>query len=110
MAGLSQVLIAPLVAKLSQKTDPRKMVVVGFTAFALGLWLNTSLTSQWQGGEFFWPQIIREFALLLCIVPATNIALGTLFLGALIFVPLLQRPQPVSAAAKKAAHWRRKST
>jgi len=27
-----------------------------------------------------------------------------LFVGALIFVPLLQRPAPVSAAAKEAAH------
>ena len=78
VAGLSQVLIAPLIAKLSQVVDPRKMIVVGFTLFALGLYLNTGVTSQWQGGEFFWPQIIRGFALLMCIVPATNMALGSL--------------------------------
>jgi DHA2 family multidrug resistance protein len=78
VAGLSQVLIAPLIAKLSQIVDPRKMLVIGFVMFALGLWLNTSVTSQWQGGEFFWPQIIRGFALLMCIVPATNMALGAL--------------------------------
>jgi DHA2 family multidrug resistance protein len=54
------------------------MLTVGFFFFAVGLWLNTLVTSQWQGGEFFWPQIIRGFALLLCIVPATNMALGAL--------------------------------
>ncbi len=209
VAGLSQVLIAPLVARLMQVIDARIMITVGFTAFAYGLWMNTGITSQWQGGEFFWPQIVRGFALLLCIVPATNMALGAvppeqlkmssalfntmrnlggaigiacintwlndrtnlhwhrltehlttgdlrvqtwlhnvnlnlsgskvdpglidhralallagkvraeavtmafadvfylmaaLFLGALIFVPLLQRPKPVTAAAKEAAH------
>ncbi len=78
VAGLSQVLIAPLVARLSQRVDPRAMLTVGFALFALGLWMNTLLTSQWQGGEFFWPQIIRGFALLMCIVPATNMALGAL--------------------------------
>ena len=78
VAGLSQVLIAPLVARLSQVVDLRKMLFVGFTLFALGLYLNTGVTSQWQGGEFFWPQIIRGFALLMCIVPATTMALGAL--------------------------------
>ncbi len=78
VAGLSQIMIAPLVAKLSQKMDPRLMVVVGFSLFAFGLWLSTPVTSDWTGGEFFWPQIIRGFALLLCIVPATNMALGAL--------------------------------
>jgi DHA2 family multidrug resistance protein len=78
VAGLSQVLIAPLVAKVSQKIDPRVMLTVGFSLFAFGLWMNTLVTSQWTGGEFFWPQIIRGFALLMCIVPATNMALGAL--------------------------------
>jgi DHA2 family multidrug resistance protein len=78
VAGLSQVLIAPLVARLSQVADLRIMMVVGFIGFAGGLWMNTYVTSQWQGGEFFWPQIVRGFALLLCIVPATTMALGAL--------------------------------
>ncbi len=78
VAGLSQVLMAPLIAKLSQIVDLRKMLVLGFGLFALGLWLNTSVTSQWQGGEFFWAQILRGFALLMCIVPATTMALGAL--------------------------------
>jgi DHA2 family multidrug resistance protein len=78
VAGLSQVLVAPLVAKFSQKIDARIMLTAGFSLFAFGLWMNTLVTSQWQGGEFFWPQILRGFALLMCIVPATNMALGAL--------------------------------
>jgi DHA2 family multidrug resistance protein len=78
VAGLSQVAVAPLVARLSQKLDPRVMLFAGFVLFAFGLWLSSSVTSQWQGGEFFWPQIVRGFAILMCIVPATNMALGAL--------------------------------
>ena len=78
VAGLSQVAIAPVVARLSQKMDPRIMLVAGFVLFAFGLWLSSTVTSQWQGGEFFWPQIVRGFAILMCIVPATNMALGAL--------------------------------
>ncbi len=78
VAGLSQVLIAPLIARLSQKMDLRIMLVSGFVLFAIGLWMSATVTSQWQGGEFFWPQIIRGFAILMCIVPATTMALGAL--------------------------------
>ena len=78
VAGLSQVLIAPLIARLSQRMDLRIMLVTGFVTFALGLWMSAGVTSQWQGGEFFWPQIVRGFAILMCIVPATTMALGAL--------------------------------
>lgn len=78
VAGLSQVAVAPLVARLSQKLDPRIMLVVGFLLFAFGLWMGSAVTSQWQGGDFFWPQIVRGLAILMCIVPATNMALGAL--------------------------------
>ncbi|WP_197672922.1 DHA2 family efflux MFS transporter permease subunit [Verrucomicrobium sp. GAS474] len=78
VAGLSQILIAPLVARLSQRADPRAMLAAGFLLFALGLWMTTYVTPQWQSGEFFWPQIVRGLAILLCIVPATNMALGSL--------------------------------
>ena len=78
VAGLSQIAVAPLVARFSQRIDARLMIVAGFSLFAGGLWMNSTVTSQWQGGEFFWPQILRGFAILLCIVPATNMALGSL--------------------------------
>ena len=78
VAGLSQVLVAPMIARFSQRIEPRIMLSSGFLLFALGLWLSSGVTSQWAGGEFFWPQIIRGFAILMCIVPATTLALGSL--------------------------------
>ena len=78
VAGLSQVLVAPLAARMTRFLDPRIMLLAGFSLFAFGMGINSLVTSDWQGGEFFWPQIIRGFSILLCIVPATNMALGSL--------------------------------
>jgi len=68
-AGLAMVLSAPLIARLSRKIDPR--------FFAFSLWRMTPITSEWTGRELFWPQFLRGFSILLCIVPATNMALGS---------------------------------
>jgi len=77
-AGLAMVLSAPLVAKLSRKADPRLLITIGLGLFAFSLWRLTPITSEWRGGEIFWPQFLRGFSMLLCIVPATNMALGSI--------------------------------
>jgi MFS transporter, DHA2 family, multidrug resistance protein len=71
------VLSAPLIARLSRKLDPRLLIAAGLFLFALSLWRMTPITSEWTGLEFFWPQFLRGFSILLCIVPATNMALGS---------------------------------
>jgi DHA2 family multidrug resistance protein len=68
---------APIAARLSGSVDPRKIIAVGFSLFALGLWLLTDITSQWGFWELFAPQAVRGFALLLCIVPAVGLSLAT---------------------------------
>ena len=76
-AGLAMVLAAPLVAKFSRKVDMRILIALGLALFAGSLWQLTAITSRWTGIELFWPQFIRGFSMLLCIVPATNMALGS---------------------------------
>jgi MFS transporter, DHA2 family, multidrug resistance protein len=76
-AGLAMVLSAPLIAKLSRKIDPRLLIGAGLFLFAFSLWQMTPITSEWTGRELFWPQFLRGFSILLCIVPATNMALGS---------------------------------
>jgi DHA2 family multidrug resistance protein len=71
------VLSAPLIAKLSRKIDPRLLIAAGLSLFAFSLWRMTPITSDWTGHELFWPQFLRGFSILLCIVPATNMALGS---------------------------------
>jgi MFS transporter, DHA2 family, multidrug resistance protein len=75
--GLAMVVSAPLIAKLSRKIDPRLLISVGLFLFAFSLWRMTPITSEWTGRELFWPQFLRGFSILLCIVPATNMALGS---------------------------------
>jgi DHA2 family multidrug resistance protein len=76
IAGFSMIFGAPIAAKLLDKIDLRLMITFGFCAFALGCFLTSGITSQWTGDQLFWPQVIRGFSIIFCIVPATNMALG----------------------------------
>lgn len=78
VAGLSQIAGAPLAALLSSRIDMRWMMAFGLGMFALGLWMSVPMTSQWTGENFLWAQAVRGFSILFCIVPATNMALGSL--------------------------------
>jgi DHA2 family multidrug resistance protein len=81
IAGLAQLVGVPLAAYLSQKADPRKVIAVGLTLFAIGLWLFSFMTPEWGFAALFWPQVVRSFAIMLCIVPSVGLALGN-FAGA----------------------------
>ena len=78
VSGLAMFLSAPLAGQLSQRFDPRFMLIGGFLLFALGTWQMTYLTQDWDFWEIFWPQVFRGVGLMFSIVPVTNTALGTL--------------------------------
>lgn len=78
VTGLAMFLTAPIAGRLSAKLDPRVMMIIGFSGFALGTWLASHVTSDWDFNELLWPQILRGCSLMLCMVPINNIALGTL--------------------------------
>ena len=67
---------APIAARLSTRIDQRIVITVGFSLFALGLWMMTQLTADWGFWNFFLPQGVRGFATLLCIVPSVGMALN----------------------------------
>jgi len=46
--------------------------------FAFGTWQMSFITRDFDFWELFWPQVLRAFGLMLAMVPANNIALGTL--------------------------------
>ncbi len=75
--GVAAVLMAPIVAKLMTRTDPRRLVCIGI------LWLGaTSLLRVvwWDSGSDFWtlalPQLIQGAGMPFFFVPLTTIALG----------------------------------
>ncbi len=78
VSGLAMFLSAPIAGQLSQKYDPRYLLMAGFVLFAVGTWQMTYVTKDWDFWELLWPQIFRGLGLMFAIVPVTNTALGTL--------------------------------
>jgi DHA2 family multidrug resistance protein len=78
VSGMAMFATAPIAGQLSQKFDPRFVLIAGFVFFAAGTWQMTFVTQDWDFWELLWPQIFRGVGLMLAIVPVTNTALGTL--------------------------------
>ena len=78
VSGLAMFMTAPIAGQLSQRFDPRYMLIGGFVLFAIGTWQMTLVTQDWDFWQLFWPQIFRGVGLMFSIVPVTNTALGTL--------------------------------
>lgn len=78
ITGVAQIFATPISALLSRRVDPRHMIVFGFTLFGLSFLQLSRLSSDWGGHELLLPQAMRGFATMFCIVPATNMALGSM--------------------------------
>jgi DHA2 family multidrug resistance protein len=78
VSGIAMFLTAPISGRLSQILDPRLMMLIGFGGFALGTYVTTGITPDWDFNELLIPQILRGSSLMLCIVSINNLALGTL--------------------------------
>lgn len=76
VAGIAQLFGVPIAAVLSQRVDQRFVIAVGLSLFATGLWLFSAITPDWGFDALFWPQVVRSFAIMLCIVPSVGLALG----------------------------------
>jgi MFS transporter, DHA2 family, multidrug resistance protein len=75
IAGVIQMLGVPIAAIGSQRVDLRILITIGLSLFATGLWLFSFMTSEWGFSALFWPQAVRSFAIMLCIVPSIGLAL-----------------------------------
>jgi len=78
VSGAAMFLTAPVAGALSNKLDPRVMMMIGFSGFALGTYMMTGITADWDFYELLVPQILRGCSLMICMVPINNLALGTL--------------------------------
>ncbi len=76
VVGITQVLSTVIAARLSQTVDPRRVITVGLLAFAASLWLASYVTPDWGFEAWLAPQMLRGFAVMLCIVPSVGLALG----------------------------------
>ncbi|NVO29008.1 DHA2 family efflux MFS transporter permease subunit [Donghicola sp. C2-DW-16] len=78
VSGLAMFVTAPIAGILSSKLDLRLMLLAGFLGFGISSWMLTGLTADWDFHELLWPQVLRGVALMMCMVPINNLALGTL--------------------------------
>ncbi len=78
VTGACMFLTAPLAGRLMTRVDPRLMIAVGFTCFAVGTYQASYVTVDWDFWELLWPQVFRGVGLMLSMVPINTLALGTL--------------------------------
>ncbi len=78
VSGLTMFFCAPLVGRLMTRVDPRILLGFGFTVFALGTYLASDVTKDWDFYELLLPQILRGSGMMFSMVPITNMSLATL--------------------------------
>jgi len=78
VTGVAQLIAAPVAAFLVRRVDERLLTAAGFLLFAIGLGLSTVQTKTTDFDEMFWPQLVRGTAIMFCILPPTQLALGHL--------------------------------
>ena len=78
VTGICMFFMAPVSGKLMQRgVDPRLMLALGFSGFAVGTYQASLMTVDWDFYELLVPQILRGISLMLIMIPVTTTALGT---------------------------------
>ena len=75
VTGVSRLLMAPIAAILEVRVNARLLTAIGFGLFGIGVFANGFTTSATDFAGLFWPQIMRGVAMMLCLLPATRLAL-----------------------------------
>jgi DHA2 family multidrug resistance protein len=76
VTGVVQFITAPIAAALEQRYDERYLTAFGFLVFGIGVAMSCIQTSATDYDQMFWPQVVRGFAVMFCILPPTRLALG----------------------------------
>jgi DHA2 family multidrug resistance protein len=78
ITGLCMFLAAPWVGKALARFDPRILLACGLSLFFLSMWLTARLTVQSAFPEMAFPLGLRGVAMMMCMAPVNQIALGTI--------------------------------
>ena len=76
VTGAAQLLMAPVATMLEQRVDPRLLIAAGYALLALGLVGNGFMTFETDFWGLFWQQAVRGAAIMLCLLPSTELALS----------------------------------
>ena len=75
VAGVAQLLSAPIAALLEVRINGRYLVVFGYVLFGAGLLANAQTTINTDFAGLLVPQILRGVGIMFCILPSTRLAL-----------------------------------
>src|SRR3982074_1856011 len=78
VTGAAQLVAAPIAGALESRGDPLLLAAFCFSLFAVGLGLSAFESRTADFDEMFWPQVLRGFAAMFCLLPPTRMALETL--------------------------------
>ena len=78
VTGAAQLVAAPIAGMLESRVNPRWLSAFGFGLFAIGLGLSAFESRTAGFDEMFWPQVLRGFAAMFCLLPPTRMALEKL--------------------------------
>jgi len=78
VTGIAQLIVAPIAVFLVRRFDVRLLTALGFVVFGIGLGMSAFQTKATDFDEMFWPQLVRGCAIMFCILPPTQLALGQL--------------------------------
>lgn len=78
VTGACMFLSAPIAGTLARYLDPRVMLGIGLSMISVSIYLNCFLTSESGFWDLFVPQVLRGLSLMICLIPANMLALGTL--------------------------------
>jgi DHA2 family multidrug resistance protein len=78
ITGLCMFFAAPIIGRALGKLDPRMILACGLSLFFLSLWLTARLTAESGFAEMAFPLGLRGVAMMMCIAPVNQIALGTI--------------------------------
>jgi MFS transporter, DHA2 family, multidrug resistance protein len=76
--GVAMMVSAPIAGQLVRRIDPRALLALGLLSLSLSTYLTSFMTVEWRLPELIWPQVIRGFGLMCCIVSISNTAFATL--------------------------------
>jgi DHA2 family multidrug resistance protein len=76
ISGIPSLLLMPILPRMLGKMDIRLMVVCGILLFAGSCFLDTALTAQSNGNDFFWSQILRGTGQIMAMLPLNQASMA----------------------------------
>ena len=76
--GAFQFISGPIAGQMEKRMDQRVMLALGLCMYTAGFWLFSQSTAESGFAQLFLPQVFHGMAIVICFLPITAIALGTL--------------------------------